>query len=90
MTDGYSVEFAAPARRALAGELPESIVAAVMEFITGPLREKPHRVGRRLRAPLDELYSARRGDYRILYRILDGVLVIEVVSVKHRRDVYRR
>lgn len=90
MTDGFTVEFAAPARRALTRDLPESVVAAVMKFITGPLRENPHRVGQRLRAPLDEMYAARRGDYRILYRILDGVLVIEVVSIKHRRDVYHR
>ena len=36
------------------------------------------------------LYSARRGDYRVIYRILESLVVIEVVSVVHQRDAYRR
>ena len=36
-----------------------------------------------------EAYRVRQGDYRILYTISDEVLVMEVVRVGHRRDVYR-
>lgn len=36
-----------------------------------------------------EGYRLRVGDYRILYTIDDGVLLIVVVTVGHRRDVYR-
>jgi len=36
------------------------------------------------------MYAARRGEYRVIYRIVDQRLVIEVVSVAHRRDVYHR
>jgi mRNA interferase RelE/StbE len=35
------------------------------------------------------LYRIRVGDYRILYQIEDEVLVILVVHVGHRKDVYR-
>jgi len=35
-----------------------------------------------------EKYRIRQGDYRILYLIEDGELVIVVVKVGHRRDVY--
>ena len=35
------------------------------------------------------LYRVRIGDYRILYQIQDGVLVILVVHFGHRKDVYR-
>lgn len=35
-------------------------------------------------------YRVRVGDYRIIYTIDDGALVIVVVTLGHRRDVYRR
>lgn len=37
----------------------------------------------------DNLFRVRSGDYRIVYTIEDHVLVIVVVHVAHRRDVYR-
>ena len=39
--------------------------------------------------PLFPLYSARRGEYRVVYRIVDEVLLIEIVAIAHRRDAYR-
>ena len=89
MTEQYEVVFTRSARRALEEELPEKIAAAAFEFIVGVLRENPRRVGKPLREPLAPLYSARRGEYRVLYRIVDRRLVIEVVTVTHRRDAYR-
>ncbi len=87
---GYDVVLTRSARRALEELLPEAIAAAAFEFIAGPLRADPHRVGKPLREPLTPLWSARRGGYRVLYRIIERRLVIEVVSVVHRRDAYRR
>ena len=37
----------------------------------------------------DEKYRIRQGDYRILYEIIDDILVVTVVKVGHRSDVYR-
>jgi mRNA interferase RelE/StbE len=76
-------------RRALAETLPEAVAAAAFEFITGPLLEQPYRVGKRLLPPLDDRYSARRGTYRVIYRIDDAARVVTVVDIGHRRDVYR-
>lgn len=90
MTDGFEVVFTRTARRALEHDLPEKVATAAFEFIVGALRENPRRVGKPLREPLAPLYSARRGEYRVIYRIIDTSLVIEVVSVAHRRDAYRR
>lgn len=70
--------------------MPDAIAAAAFELIAGPLRADPHRVGTALREPLAPLWSARRRGYRVLYRILERRLVIEVVSVVHRRDAYHR
>ncbi len=37
----------------------------------------------------DSVYRVRVGDYRIVYEVLDEVLLIQVVRVGHRREVYR-
>ncbi|MBL8528202.1 MAG: type II toxin-antitoxin system RelE/ParE family toxin, partial [Burkholderiales bacterium] len=36
-----------------------------------------------------EQYRVRQGSYRVLYRVLDAEVVVEVVKVAHRREVYR-
>lgn len=90
MNEPYDVVFTRSARRALENTLPESVAAAAFEFIVGPLAANPRRVGNPLREPLAPLYSARRGEYRILYRIDGGRLIVEIVTIEHRRDVYHR
>jgi mRNA interferase RelE/StbE len=67
--------------------LPERIAAAVVEFITGPLIEEPERYGKSLAPPFEGLLSARRGNYRIVYRIEEKT--VSVLRVAHRSHVYR-
>jgi mRNA-degrading endonuclease RelE of RelBE toxin-antitoxin system len=78
-------------RRALSETLPEAVAVAVAayDFMTGPLLADPNRVGKRLLPPLDNRLSARRGTYRIIYRVDDRAGVVTVVDVAHRRDLYR-
>jgi mRNA interferase RelE/StbE len=76
-------------RRALGEVLPEAVAAAAYEFITGPLLREPYQVGKRLLPPLEDRLSARRGTYRVIYRVDDRNRVVTVVDVAHRRDVYR-
>ena len=85
----YVVEWAAPARRALRS-LPEKVATAAVEFVYGPLAEEPHRVGHSLRFELEGLYSARRGDHRIIYRVDDEGRRVIVEAIAHRADVYRK
>ena len=77
------------ARRQLAQHLPAAVAFAAHEFIVGALLDNPHRVGKRLQAPLDDRHSARRGTYRVIYRIDDERQTVTVVDVAHRRDAYR-
>jgi mRNA-degrading endonuclease RelE of RelBE toxin-antitoxin system len=65
------------------------VAFAAYEFIVGPLLDNPHRVGKRLRPPLDDRYSARRGTYRVIYRIDSNRNVVTVLSVAPRTDAYR-
>lgn len=85
----YEVILSPGARRALAEELPETIAVACFEFITGPLAENPRRVGKPLRNQLAGTYSARRGEFRVIYDIDDNRIRVEVISIRHRRDAYR-
>jgi mRNA interferase RelE/StbE len=87
--DPYTLRTTPTVRRALAETMPEAVAAAAHEFITGPLLEEPHRAGKRLLPPLDDRFSARRGTYRVIYRIDDEARVVTVVDIGHRRDVYR-
>ncbi|MGH8774805.1 MAG: type II toxin-antitoxin system RelE family toxin [Jiangellaceae bacterium] len=77
------------ARRQLAQILPEAVAFAAHEFIVGALLDNPQRVGKRLHAPLDDRHSARRGTYRVIYRIDDEERTVTVVDIAHRRDAYR-
>ena len=85
---GYAIAWTAPARRALA-RLPEKAATAAVEFIYGSLAASPQRVGKPLRLGLAGLHSARRGDYRVIYRIDDDDRRIDVVAIEHRADAYR-
>lgn len=87
--DRYELVVAPTAKRHLAEELSESVAFAAYEFITGPLLENPHRVGKQLRPPLDDRHSARRGTYRVIYRIDEGKRRVTVVGVFSRADAYR-
>ena len=86
---GYQLVVAHPAARAIAEDLPEAVSAAVIDFITGSLIDKPRRVGRELRNELTGIHSARRGSYRILYRIDERERTVTVLRVDHRGDVNR-
>ena len=85
----YELVLTPPAIRAIQSELPEAVAAVVIEFMTGPLVENPRRVGKMLRRELEGIWSARRGTYRVLYRINDHVDEVVVLRIDHRRDVYR-
>lgn len=89
MSDRYELVVAPTVRRQLAEQLPEAVAAAAFEFIVGPLLDNPLRVGKRLRPPLDDRYSARRGTYRILYRLDEQTRRVTVLGVFARSDAYR-
>lgn len=85
----YELVLTPPARRALSTSLPEVVAAAAIEFLTGALVDRPQRVGKPLRFELAGVWSARRGTYRVLYRINEDAREVVVLRVEHRRDAYR-
>ncbi len=89
MQERYSIRVTARAERDLQ-RLPEKIATACVEFIFGPLADNPQRVGKPLRGELGGLHSARRGDYRVIYGIVEDVRTVEIVHIDRRSDAYRR
>ena len=85
----YELVLAPPVRRALSERLPEPVAVAVIDFLTTTLVQEPRRIGKPLRGHLAGVWSARRGTYRVLYRILEEPREVVVLRIDHRRDVYR-
>ncbi len=95
MTDeAYRLSLAPAARRALTEGppvgLPLAVATAVAEFITGALLDNPHVVGKPLANELAGYHSARRGAYRVVYRIDGTARAVHVVRIDHRADVYHQ
>jgi mRNA interferase RelE/StbE len=85
----YSIRVTARAERDLQ-RLPEKIATACVQFIFGPLADNPQRVGKPLRGELEGLHSARRGDYRVIYGVVQEARTVEILHIDRRSDVYRR
>jgi len=90
--EAYTLSLASSARRVLAEGpprgLPLAVATAVTEFRTGPLLDNPRRVGKRLTRELGGYHSARRGAYRVIYRIDETERIVHVLRIDHRADVY--
>jgi mRNA-degrading endonuclease RelE of RelBE toxin-antitoxin system len=84
----FSIRWTSTAQRDLR-RLPEKIATAVVEFVYGSLADNPERVGRELQLELAGCHTARRGDYRVIYRIDRPPGVVLIMHVDHRADVYR-
>jgi mRNA interferase RelE/StbE len=85
----YELVVAGPAARAIADVLPEQVAVAVITLITGELLQAPRRVGKPLRRELEGNWVARRGTFRVVYRIDEDHHEVVVLRVDHRRDIYR-
>jgi mRNA interferase RelE/StbE len=85
----YELRITPTARRQLAENLPEAVAFAAYDFIIGPLLENPLRVGKNLSPPLADRRSARRGTYRVIYRVDEARGLVTVVAVVRRADAYR-
>jgi len=84
----YTVEFAPHASREF-NKLPKSVQADIDPVIQA-LAENPRPYGYRKLHKWNDKYRVRIGDYRVIYEIHDSVLLVLVVSVGDRADIYRR
>jgi mRNA interferase RelE/StbE len=81
----FVIAWTAASRRALS-KLPEKVGTAVVELCYGPLADNPAMLGKPLRFELEGLYYARRGDYRVIYRIDLERHHVEIVNLPSREE----
>jgi mRNA interferase RelE/StbE len=84
----FGIAWTTPARCALV-RLPKKVATAAVELVYGGLAGNPYRVGKPLKLELEGTYSARRGDYRVLYRVDDKRHRVDILTIEHRSDAYR-
>jgi mRNA interferase RelE/StbE len=83
----YKIEWRKSTRKDLRRIAPHEvkrIVSAVEALVIDPFPQGCTKLSGSERA-----YRIRIGDYRVIYEVVDDVLIIEVIKVGHRRDVYR-
>ncbi|MGQ0464825.1 MAG: type II toxin-antitoxin system RelE family toxin [Sporichthyaceae bacterium] len=85
----YEIALSSAARRASCEVLPLAVAEAAWALVTGPIAADPHRLGKPLLPPLAGIWSARAGDYRVLYRIDEATRTVRVERIERRADVYR-
>jgi mRNA interferase RelE/StbE len=88
-SEPYAVIMPGQARGNVREHLPLDVALAAMEAIEGSIAVNPYRAGKPLDEPFDGYHSARRGTYRIIYRIDEAKHQVEIHSIRHRRDSYR-
>ena len=84
----YEVEITPEGLRHL-DRLPEKVRAAVIGTIFGTIAENAQRAGKPLRGELEGLFSARRGDFRVVYEIDERTRTVLVHRAQHRGTIYR-
>jgi mRNA interferase RelE/StbE len=83
----YAIEFVPSAKRQLE-KLSREVQLKLNQRI-GSLSLDPHPIGSRKLKGSDELWRIRASDYRVIYEVREKTLVVLVVRVAHRREVYR-
>jgi mRNA interferase RelE/StbE len=84
----YSVRWKHSAAKELRG-LDRDVIARILRTVD-ELAHDPCPSGSRKLRGSDRTYRLRVGDYRIVYSVLADALVVEIIRVGHRREVYRR
>lgn len=83
----YKIVYTKAALKAIR-QIPKSYIKSIVEHIS-ELEANPHPHGSILLEGSKDKYRIRVGMYRIIYAVMDDELVIEIIKIGHRKDVYR-
>ncbi|MCA9925004.1 MAG: type II toxin-antitoxin system RelE/ParE family toxin [Anaerolineales bacterium] len=83
----YRIEWKKSAGKELR-KLPADVIQRVVNCVSG-LSTNPYPSGSRKLVGSEFTFRVRVGDYRILYNVFDDQVIVEIIRVAHRKDVYR-
>jgi mRNA-degrading endonuclease RelE of RelBE toxin-antitoxin system len=83
----YQIRLTRTAKRTLE-QMPPRVVEVVVAFIYGPLADNPQRTGKPMQSPYEGLHVGRRGDYRVIYRIQETTVDVQILVIGHRSKIY--
>lgn len=86
MSSRYKIEYAKSVVKDLK-KIPHDIRQKALQIVEGELAFDPHK-GSPLTGPYKGLWKYRVGDYRIIYSIEEKRVVIFVLRIRHRKNVY--
>ena len=86
--DSYNIEWKHSAARELR-RLPREAVLRILQAVE-QLAIEPYPHGVRKLVGSERTYRIRVGDYRVVYNVVSSILVIQIIRVGHRRDIYDR
>ena len=86
----YSVSFSKTAVKNLK-KMDQSDARVIISWVKKNLEgtDNPRKHGKQLKGNLSDFWRYRIGDYRLLCQIIDGKLIIIVVTIGHRREIYK-
>ena len=84
----YKIEWKQSAKKELK-KLDKQIIPRILQAVEN-LAENPYSSGSKKLIGSDSIYRIRVGNYRIVYNIKSSVLIIEIIKVGHRREIYRQ
>jgi mRNA interferase RelE/StbE len=85
--DSYQIEWKHSAKKELR-KLPPTTIKRIVSKVED-LANEPYPPGCRKLAGYAHSWRIRVGDYRVVYDVFEGRLVIEIIRVAHRKEVYR-
>lgn len=83
----YAIEIKRSAQKELS-QLPKSIAEKIVSQIR-MLADNPRPSGCKKLVGTEYSYRIRVNDYRVVYSVLDSRLIIQVIKIGHRKDVYQ-
>ncbi len=86
--DFYKIEWKQSAKKELR-KLEKATISRIIRVVED-LSSDPHPTGCRKLQGSEHLYRVRVGNYRVVYSVENEVLLIEIIRVGHRKEIYRR
>jgi len=84
----YQIEWKQSAKKELK-KLPKSIIPKIIDVVA-TLADDPYPKGSKNLRGTNYTYRIRISDYRVVYSVFSDLLVIEVIKIGHRKDIYRK